>query len=97
MFSIDSDQLNDLRKLWEAQDEAPEVIPCGNFPDVFFPEVGSSQDSILAKRLCRDCPIRQQCAEYGLKWEEFGIWGGLTVLERRRLRQRRPAHLTRVS
>ena len=44
----------------------------------------------LAKRICRDCPVRRQCAGYALATDErYGVWGGLTAAERaRRLRRR---------
>ncbi|GAA1955546.1 WhiB family transcriptional regulator [Catenulispora subtropica] len=36
-----------------------------------------------AKRVCEECPVRQQCLEHALALpEQFGIWGGLTELER---------------
>lgn len=37
--------------------------------------------------LCRACPVRQQCAEYAIAARmDDGIWGGLTVADRRRVR-----------
>src|SRR5207249_7912786 len=37
----------------------------------------------VAKRVCAECPVRQQCLEHALALpEQFGIWGGLTELER---------------
>lgn len=56
-------------------------------PDAFFPEQGSSGGD--AKSICASCPVRQECLEYALENDErFGIWGGLSELERRRLRKR---------
>jgi WhiB family redox-sensing transcriptional regulator len=44
-----------------------------------------------AKRVCLSCEVRQECLEYALAHDErFGIWGGLSERERRRLK-RRPA------
>jgi WhiB family redox-sensing transcriptional regulator len=44
-----------------------------------------------AKRVCLSCDVRQECLEYALAHDErFGIWGGLSERERRRLK-RRPA------
>jgi WhiB family transcriptional regulator, redox-sensing transcriptional regulator len=54
-------------------------------PEAFFPEKGGSTRE--AKRVCVDCPVRLQCLEYALGNDErFGIWGGLSERERRRLR-----------
>lgn len=81
----------DLQALYDAQDDASEEVPCLNFPDAFFPsqgEQGQRQLESYAKAMCNDCPIKAQCAEYGIKHAGFGIWGGLTESERRQLRNR---------
>ena len=42
-----------------------------------------------AKQVCRRCPVKEECLAYALKnHEQFGIWGGLTERERRRLKKR---------
>ena len=57
-------------------------------PEAFFPEKGGSTRE--AKRVCAGCPVRLQCLEYALDNDErFGIWGGLSERERRRLRLQR--------
>ncbi len=57
-------------------------------PDLFFPERGASTRE--AKEVCRGCPVRLDCLEYALvNGEKFGIWGGLSERERRRLRRQR--------
>lgn len=60
-------------------------------PEAFFPDKGGSSRD--AKRICGDCPVRQECLEYALENDEFfGIWGGLSQRERRALiRARRKA------
>jgi WhiB family redox-sensing transcriptional regulator len=56
-------------------------------PEAFFPEKGGSTRD--AKRICAQCTVRAECLEYALKNDErFGIWGGLSERERRRLRRR---------
>jgi WhiB family redox-sensing transcriptional regulator len=56
-------------------------------PEAFFPEKGGSTRD--AKRICGQCTVRAECLEYALKNDErFGIWGGLSERERRRLRRR---------
>ena len=58
-------------------------------PEAFFPEKGGSTRE--AKRVCLSCEVRTECLEYALAHDErFGIWGGLSERERRRLK-RRPA------
>ena len=44
----------------------------------------------VAKRVCAECPVRQQCLEHALALpEQFGIWGGLTEVERAEESRRR--------
>lgn len=44
-----------------------------------------------AKAICMTCDVREECLEYALATREpYGIWGGLTEIERRaRLHRRR--------
>jgi len=57
-------------------------------PDLFFPERGASTRE--AKEVCKGCVVRNECLEYALmNGEKFGIWGGLSERERRRLRRQR--------
>ena len=57
-------------------------------PDLFFPERGASTRE--AKEVCRGCVVRENCLEYALaNGEKFGIWGGLSERERRRVRRLR--------
>ena len=54
-------------------------------PEAFFPEKGGSTRE--AKRVCSGCEVRSECLEYALANDErFGIWGGLSERERRRVR-----------
>ncbi len=56
-------------------------------PEAFFPEKGGSTRE--AKRICGSCEVRAECLEYALAHDErFGIWGGLSERERRRLKRR---------
>lgn len=51
--------------------------------DHWFSEVpGNSYAE--AKAVCDRCPVRQQCLDYALNREDYGVWGGLTPRERRR-------------
>jgi hypothetical protein len=45
----------------------------------------------IARRLCRSCPVRGQCAAYALASPDVtGVWGGLTEADRRRIGGRVP-------
>jgi len=70
-------------KIWQRQANC-----MGVDPDLFFPERGASTRE--AKEVCRGCVVREDCLEYALaNGEKFGIWGGLSERERRRIRRRR--------
>jgi WhiB family redox-sensing transcriptional regulator len=57
-------------------------------PDLFFPERGSSTRE--AKEVCRGCVVRVDCLEFAIaNGEKFGIWGGMSERERRRVRRSR--------
>jgi len=56
-------------------------------PALFFPE--KEESPAEAKRVCGSCEVRAPCLEYALEHnEQFGVWGGLSELERRRLKRR---------
>jgi WhiB family redox-sensing transcriptional regulator len=55
-------------------------------PDLFFPERGAS--SVEAKKVCAECVVRLECLDYALvHGEKFGIWGGTSERQRRRMRR----------
>ena len=55
-------------------------------PEAFFPEKGGSTRE--AKRICQGCEVRDACLDYALANDErFGIWGGLSERERRRIKR----------
>ena len=57
-------------------------------PELFFPERGSSTRE--AKVVCRGCVVREDCLEFAIaNGEKFGIWGGMSERERRRVRRAR--------
>jgi WhiB family redox-sensing transcriptional regulator len=60
-------------------------------PDLFFATDEERQSAALA--LCAACPVRTECLEHALENREpYGIWGGTTEHERKRIaRQRRRA------
>lgn len=56
--------------------------------DLFFPERGASTRK--AKAICGECQVREQCLDFALDiGEKFGIWGGMSERERRRVRRER--------
>ena len=72
----ESDQLS-----WQADSLCAQTDP-----EAFFPEKGGSTRE--AKRICSTCEVKSQCLEYALQNDErFGIWGGLSERERRKVRK----------
>lgn len=57
--------------------------------DMFF--TGQGEPTEPAKAVCRRCPVREDCLDHALTppVERFGVWGGLSERERRRLRRTR--------
>ncbi len=55
-------------------------------PELFFPARGKPTRD--AKALCKGCVVREECLDYALAHgERWGIWGGTTERDRRRLRR----------
>lgn len=76
--SGDADQ-TDINTAW--QDDA---LCAQADPEAFFPEKGGSTRE--AKAICTRCPAIDACLQHALAYgERFGIWGGLSERERRRL------------
>jgi len=77
--------LHDLRELpgpWVADALCAQVDG-----DLWYPERGG-KGTRDAKKVCAVCPVRLLCLEHALRTEEpWGIWGGLTEQERKRLRE----------
>jgi WhiB family redox-sensing transcriptional regulator len=57
----------------------------GTATGVFYPERGES--TLGPQAICRTCPVRVECLDYAMRGREaWGIWGGTTENQRRRLR-----------
>ena len=56
-------------------------------PSLFYPEKGVSNKT--AKAICAQCIVREDCFEYAIVHEDFGIWGGTTAKARQRIRKQR--------
>jgi hypothetical protein len=58
-------------------------------PELFFPveetAAACAQQVAAAKAVCARCPVRRQCLDDALTRQPYGIAGGLTANERRRM------------
>jgi WhiB family redox-sensing transcriptional regulator len=57
--------------------------------EIFFSEI--SLEIKRAKEICSSCPVRAMCADWGVKYENYGVWGGLSAKERLLMRGGREA------
>lgn len=58
-------------------------------PDLFFADMTLLAETKHAKKICETCPVKDQCLQYALENRiEHGVWGGLTINERRSLLRR---------
>lgn len=52
--------------------------------ELFYPEKGGSVRE--AKKVCSGCPVAAECLTFALMaGERFGVWGGTTERQRRRM------------
>lgn len=62
----------------------------GNHAHLFFPpstferKDDRERRELRAKAICDVCPVKSECIDYALSIREpFGIWGGMTEVDRR--------------
>ncbi len=83
---IDGIAVSSLNGPVEEQDWHGRALCAQTDPEAFFPEKGGSTRD--AKKICVGCDVRSECLSYALANDErFGIWGGLSERERRRLKR----------
>lgn len=66
--------------------------------EVFFPEIQETygrrgRPPIVAAEkpalaVCAGCDVRADCLQWALEHEDYGVWGGMTAIQRRLLRER---------
>jgi WhiB family redox-sensing transcriptional regulator len=80
-----------LAELWADYDHDAswrlQALCAGKPAEWWYPERGGAFVELeLSKALCRSCPVRRQCLDYALATHQTeGVWGGMSVGERRRL------------
>lgn len=61
-------------------------VECETIPDFFFPSEPDPESNKMmteiAKGICQQCPLKQQCLDYAIGAGMHGIWGGTTYQER---------------
>lgn len=67
--------------------------------DYYFGEeynTSPSAEEKMAKALCHQCPVFNECREWAIKHEEFGIWGGTNMRDRAKIRRERGIKLQSI-
>jgi WhiB family redox-sensing transcriptional regulator len=76
---------------WHAYAACADYI---NVSDVWFAESTRGKDDQIqaatytkhAQLICSSCPVIEECGEYAIRTREpYGVWGGLTVDQRKTL------------
>lgn len=58
--------------------------------EIFYAATPAEEAEALS--ICASCPVRAQCLDYAIRNREtYGIWGGATPEQRRRMRRERAA------
>jgi hypothetical protein len=68
--------------------DTTEALCAQTDPEAFFPQgVDLVVITRQAKAVCSNCTLVEQCLDYAMKNNEWGIWGGTTMKERNYIRR----------
>jgi hypothetical protein len=81
VFASNGEQLKDWLQFQDEIFTAPTQTPCVSYPEAYFDDEPGLRN--LARAGCESCPVQLQCLRYALKWEPYGMWGGLSAAERK--------------
>lgn len=80
--------LHDWEKMWEmaaCKGESVNLFFTDKLDGVKRLEVNVA--NYKAKQICATCPLMKQCLQYAMNTDQsFGVWGGKTADERKRLK-----------
>jgi hypothetical protein len=74
-----------------------ETAACdGMDTEFFFPVSDEDLDNPFGRdnvypqlrKICGECDVLNKCRDWGIKHEEWGFWGGMSVYERRQWRKK---------
>ena len=77
-----------------AIERASTIPPCQTTDfELWFADTSGVGGSKVAKKLCQQCPVKVECLTYAIDaCEPHGIWGGMTVKDRLRIRRNSRAY-----
>lgn len=73
-----------------------ETVACEGMDTNFFYPVGeANEDNKFARdnvyptlrKICANCDVLDKCRDWGIKHEDWGFWGGMSMYERRKYRK----------
>ncbi len=83
--SVDANEESNRPESWRSRANCAED---NVNPELFY--IGLDDEVRQAKRICLGCVVVDECLKYALsRGEEYGIWGGMTVDDRKKLLRRR--------
>ncbi|HEY7565342.1 MAG TPA: WhiB family transcriptional regulator [Acidimicrobiia bacterium] len=76
-----------------------DMAACRDTPGVdFFPSPEDVQGIAMAKAVCANCPVVEDCLAYAIETRQSeGVWGGHTTKERTKLRRKWAEEIRRAS
>lgn len=65
------------------------TLPCASADwKAWFPDTNLAEgEGLLAVKICKACPIQEECLAWALRHEGHGIWGGETPNARKKMRR----------
>lgn len=54
---------------------------------------GSGGSPVRGRRFCSTCPVKNECRDFAILYEEVGLWGGTTDDERAMIRSMMPEYV----
>lgn len=54
-------------------------------PELPFAGEGTDEEARFVRGFCEPCPVRQDCLQFALDHDDFGVYGGLNRKHRRRV------------
>ena len=66
-------------------------------PEIFFPDFETVQATAMTAPVCAMCPVLENCLNYAIANEKFGIWGGASSRERYRMRRTPSNRIVHIS
>jgi hypothetical protein len=79
---IPATPVDELAELWRSLPPIGEWVDdaaCGSLVDavVWTADVPDPDELAVAERVCRRCPVREECHAYAAQAPVWGLWGGI--------------------